>query len=98
MMPPMSGKQASAAATFDGRSVDVGRAVPSEPGAGGGTDGGGGAAGSTGSGMSQINTNPARASKLCVERDFAYAKGGEDDTVRSRKNCHEKVVKRFHPD
>jgi len=80
-MPPMSGKQASAAATLDGRSVEVGRAVPS----GSGTGGGGGATGSAGSGMLQFNTNSARRSKLCLAPDFAYAKGGPDVIVRTRK-------------
>jgi hypothetical protein len=86
-MPPMSGKHASAAATFDGRSVEAGRAVASASG----TGGGGGATGSsTGSGMPSIYTELCSMSKLCLVRDFAYANSGEDDTVRLTKKLRMK--------
>jgi hypothetical protein len=50
MMPPINGMQASAAATFEGKPVDVDFGPSSGPG----LDGGGGAAGS-GSGMIYIH-------------------------------------------
>jgi hypothetical protein len=53
MMPPISGMQAMAAATFEGKPVDVDVALVSGPGLGG--DGGGGWLGSVGSGMIYVH-------------------------------------------
>jgi hypothetical protein len=52
MMPPISGMQAMAAATFEGKPVDVDAALVSGPGLGGD---GGGWLGSVGSGMIYVH-------------------------------------------
>src|SRR5437867_830839 len=53
MMPPINGMQASAAATLDGRPLDVDLVIGSGAGSGGGVTGGG-RFGSPGSGMGLV--------------------------------------------
>jgi prepilin-type N-terminal cleavage/methylation domain-containing protein/prepilin-type processing-associated H-X9-DG protein len=77
----MSGKQASAAATLEGRPVEVALAVESVIGGGVGV-GSTGSIGSTGSGMSLVYAEFLAPGKLCFARDFAYPRRAQDDTVR----------------
>jgi len=71
MIPPINGMQAIAAATFDGKSVDVDFAV-SGPGGGGDV----GWLGSTGSGMIYIHKLiDGLSSNLARHRIFAFIAG-----------------------
>ena len=72
MMPPISGKQASAAATLDGRPVEVGRAVASDWLSGGGV-GAAGSIGSTGSGM-PVFTKAVASEQALLRGRFGFHK------------------------
>jgi hypothetical protein len=65
MMPPISGMQAIAAATFEGKPVDVDVALGSGPGLGGD---GGGWFGSVGSGMIYVHKVANRLSSIFLVR------------------------------
>lgn len=78
MMPPMSGMQAMAAATFEGKPVDV----DFGPVSGSGLGGGGGWLGSSGSGMVYVHkVENALSSNLPRQLHFPFHRGTDLNMV-----------------